>query len=117
MEAGCSFFMTQPIFSDENVRQIAWLKERTGAKILGGILPPVSLRNALFIKNEMAGMDIPEEIIQRYKADFTREEGEQVGAEIAKELMKQLETFVDGYYFMLPFNRVSLIDKILTKPQ
>ena len=117
MEAGCSFFMTQPIFSDENVRQIAWLKERTGAKILGGILPPVSLRNALFIKNEMAGMDIPEEIVRRYKEDFTREEGELVGAEIAKELMKKLEPFVDGYYFMLPFNRVSLIDKILTKPQ
>ena len=73
---------------DENIRQIAWLKERTKAKILGGILPPVSLRNALFIKNEMAGMDIPDEIVERYKEDFTREEGELVGAEIAKELMK-----------------------------
>lgn len=115
MAAGCSFFMTQPIFSDENIRQIAWLKERTKAKILGGILPPVSLRNALFIKNEMAGMDIPEEIVERYKEDFTREEGELVGAEIAKELMEKLEPFVDGYYFMLPFNRVSLMDKILKR--
>ncbi len=115
MAAGCSFFMTQPIFSDENIRQIAWLKERTKAKILGGILPPVSLRNALFIKNEMAGMDIPEEIVERYKEDFTREEGELVGAEIAKELMQKLEPFVDGYYFMLPFNRVSLMDKILKR--
>ena len=115
MAAGCSFFMTQPIFSDENIRQIAWLKERTKAKILGGILPPVSLRNALFIKNEMAGMDIPNEIVERYKEDFTREEGELVGAEIAKELMQKLEPFVDGYYFMLPFNRVSLMEKIFTE--
>lgn len=113
MAAGCSFFLTQPIFSEENIRQIAWLKERTGAKILGGILPPVSKRNALFIKNEMAGMDVPEEIVERYKEEFTREEGEQVGAELAKELMKKLESFVDGYYFMLPFNRVSLMEKIL----
>lgn len=115
MAAGCSFFMTQPIFSEENIRQIAWLKERTGAKILGGILPPVSLRNALFIKNEMAGMDIPDNIVDRYKENFTREEGELVGAEIAKELMKKLEPFVDGYYFMLPFNRVSLMEKIFTE--
>ncbi len=115
MVAGCPFFMTQPIFSEENIKQIAWLKERTGAKILGGILPPVSLRNALFIKNEMAGMDIPDNIVERYKENFTREEGELVGAEIAKELMKKLEPFVDGYYFMLPFNRVSLMNKIFVE--
>lgn len=115
MEAGCSFFLTQPIFSEENVKQIARLKELTGAKILGGILPPVSLKNAMFIKNEMAGMDIPEEVLERYHAEMTREEGEQVGAEIARELMRKLDPYVDGYYFMLPFNRVSLIERIFSE--
>jgi len=115
MAAGCSFFLTQPIFSEENVKQIARLKELTGAKILGGILPPVSLKNAMFIKNEMAGMDIPEEVLGRYHAEMTREEGELVGAALAKELMKQLDPFVDGYYFMLPFNRVSLIERIFSE--
>ena len=115
MEAGCSFFLTQPVFSVENVQQIARLKELTGARILGGILPPVSLKNAIFIKNEMAGMDVPEEIIAKYHADMTREEGEAAGAEIARELMKKLAPYVDGYYFMLPFNRVSLIERIFSE--
>ncbi|MBP3577242.1 MAG: bifunctional homocysteine S-methyltransferase/methylenetetrahydrofolate reductase [Lachnospiraceae bacterium] len=113
MEAGCSFFLTQPIFSDGDVERIQWLKERTGAKILAGILPPVSLKNASFIRNEMAGMNVPDEVINRYREDMTREEGETVGAEIAKELMKKLEHHVDGYYFMLPFNRVGLMERIL----
>ena len=113
MEAGCSFFLTQPIFSDGDVERIQWLKERTGAKILAGILPPVSLKNASFIRNEMAGMNVPDEVINRYREDMTREEGEKVGAEIAKELMKKLEHHVDGYYFMLPFNRVGLMERIL----
>jgi len=111
--AGCSFFLTQPVFSDTDVLRIQWLKERTGAKILAGILPPVSLKNASFIRNEMAGMNVPDEIMDKYRADMTREEGETVGAEIAKELMRKLEPFVDGYYFMLPFNRVSLVGRIL----
>ncbi|MBQ7863325.1 MAG: bifunctional homocysteine S-methyltransferase/methylenetetrahydrofolate reductase [Lachnospiraceae bacterium] len=113
MAAGCSFFLTQPIFSDTDVERIKWLKERTGAKILAGILPPVSLKNANFIRNEMAGMNVPDEVIERYRPDMTREEGEIAGAEIAKGLMKKLDPFVDGYYFMLPFNRVSLMERIL----
>ena len=113
MAAGCSFFLSQPVFSDEDIQRIKWLKERTGAKILAGILPPVSLKNASFIRNEMAGMNVPDEVLNRYRADMTREEGEAVGAEIAKELMKKLDDYVDGYYFMLPFNRVSLMEKIL----
>ena len=91
MAAGCSFFLTQPVFSDEDIERIKWLKERTGAKILAGILPPVSLKNASFIRNEMAGMNVPDEIMEKYRADMTREEGEAAGAEIAKELMKKLD--------------------------
>lgn len=113
MAEGCSFFLTQPIFSDEDVERIKWLKNRTGAKILAGILPPVSLRNASFIRNEMAGMNVPDEIMARYRDDMSREEGEAVGAAIAKELMQKLAPFVEGYYFMLPFNRVSLMGRIL----
>lgn len=115
LQAGCSFFLTQPIFSDADVERIQWLKKRTGAKILAGILPPVSLKNASFIRNEMAGMNVPDEIMKRYHADMTREEGEKAGAEIARELMKKLNPYVDGYYFMLPFNRVSLIERIFDK--
>lgn len=112
MEAGASFFLTQPIFSAADAERIAWLKERTGARIIGGLLPPVSKRNALFIRNEMAGMDIPDEILSKYRDDMTREEGEEAGACIARQMMKQLEPYVAGYYFMLPFNRVSLMERI-----
>ena len=115
MEAGCSFFLTQPVFSDEDVERIKWLKERTGAKILAGILPPVSLKNASFIRNEMAGMNVPDEVLEQYRPDMTREEGEVAGAGIAKALMKKLDPYVDGYYFMLPFNRVSLIERIFSE--
>ena len=43
----------------------------------------------------------------------TKEEGEAVGIEIAREVMAQTADFVDGYYFSFPFNRVYLLEKIL----
>ena len=58
MEAGCRYFLTQPVYDKEGIERLTFLKERTGAKILIGIMPLVSRRNALFIKNEMPGIHV-----------------------------------------------------------
>ncbi len=114
MEAGASYFLTQPVYSIEDVGRIEELKERTGAKILCGIMPLISYRNACFIKNEISGINVPEKIVARYQPDMSKEEAEQVGATIAIEVMEMLDKVADGFYFMLPFNRVSLMEKIWT---
>jgi len=111
--AGCKYFLTQPVYSDDAIERLAKIKNHVDTKILCGIMPLVSYRNANFMKNEFIGIDIPDDIVARYKPEMSKEEGEEIGAQIARELMKKLDPIVDGYYFMLPFNRVSLIDKIL----
>lgn len=113
MEAGATFFMTQPVSSKESVERVRRIKEETGARILCGIMPFVSLKNAIFMKNEMTGIDVSDEVLARYRVDMTREEGEQVGIELAKEMIALTEDFVDGYYFSFPFNRVEMLEKIL----
>ena len=115
VDAGCSYFLTQPIYSDEDIERIRMLKSMVDTKILCGIMPLVSYRNANFIKNEMSGINVPDEIVERYTPDMTKEEAEVVGAQIASEIIEKLSEFADGYYFMLPFNRVSLMDKIIIK--
>jgi homocysteine S-methyltransferase len=112
IEAGAKFFLTQPIYSREDVERIRAIKELVDTKILCGVMPLVSYRNACFIKNEMGQINVPEEIISRYRPDMSREEAEEAGAEIAREVIAMLEPVADGYYLMLPFNRVSLMDKI-----
>ncbi len=115
IEAGAEFFLTQPIYSKEEADKIKLLKEQVDTKILCGIMPLVSYKNARFIKNEMPQIHVPEEIMNRYRPDMTREEAEEVGAEIAGEMIRLLEPVADGYYLMLPFNRVSLMEKIFNK--
>jgi methionine synthase I (cobalamin-dependent)/5,10-methylenetetrahydrofolate reductase len=113
VKAGADFFLTQPIFSKEDVRKIQYIKEKLDTKILCGIMPLVSYRNASFIKNEITGIHVPDDILDRYDNGMSREEGEETGIKIAVNVMRQLEKTADGYYFMLPFNRVYLVKKIL----
>lgn len=113
MEAGASFFLTQPISTAGSASRVRRIKEETGARILCGIMPFVSLKNAMFMKNEMTGIDVTKEVLDRYRADMTKEEGEEAGILLAKEMISLTEDFADGYYFSFPFNRVGMLEKIL----
>lgn len=113
MAAGAAFFMTQPVFSKEQAEIVRNMKAETGATILVGIMPLVSRKNAVFMKNEMTGIEIPDDVIARYREDMSREEGEACGIQIAREFMAMTNDFADGYYFSFPFNRVHMLKKIL----
>jgi homocysteine S-methyltransferase len=113
MDAGVSYFLTQPIYSDEEIARIKTIKATLNTKILCGIMPLVSYRNALFIKNEMPGIYVPDEIAAKYHPDMSREEAEDVAKEISLSVIDKLKGIADGYYFMTPFNRVQLICDIL----
>lgn len=113
MEAGAEFFLTQPVFTAEDAERLRRVKEETGARILCGIMPLVSRKNALFMKNEISGVNVTDEVIERYPENADREDGENVGVELAKEMIAITKDFADGYYFSFPFNRTYLLKRII----
>lgn len=113
MEAGAEFFLTQPVFTAEDAERLHRVKEETGARILCGIMPLVSRKNALFMKNEISGVNVTDEVIERYPENADREDGENVGVELAKEMIAATRDFADGYYFSFPFNRTYLLKRII----
>lgn len=115
MEAGAEFFLTQPVFTAEDAERLRRVKEETGARILCGIMPLVSRKNALFMKNEISGVNVTDEVIERYPETADREDGENVGVELAKEMIAITKDFADGYYFSFPFNRTYLLKRIIEK--
>lgn len=112
-DAGAKFFISQPVFTEAQAQILREIKNELGVTLIVGIMPLVSRRNALFMKNEMAGIEIPDEVVERYGADFTRQEGETCGVNMAKEIISFSQDFADGYYFSFPFNRVHMLEKIL----
>ena len=115
--AGADYFLTQPIFSDDDITRIQYIRSKIDTKILCGIMPLVSYRNAMFVHNEIAGIQVPAEIVARYDENMSREESEQVGIRVALEIIAKLQDAADGYYFIVPFNRASMICKIIEKMQ
>jgi len=115
IKAGAGFFLTQPVFEKKAIYYLKNIKKLANIKILAGIMPLVSYRNAQFLNNEIPGITIPAEYINRFNREMSREEGEKEGIEIAIELIREIKNFVDGLYFVTPFNRVSIINKIMDK--
>lgn len=112
-KAGAKFFLTQPVFANDDIESVKYIASKLSAKVLIGIMPLVSFRNANFIKNEITGINIPDNIINRFSPDMTKEEGRATGIKIAREVMAKVEDFADGYYFMIPFNRLAIAQELI----
>ena len=116
LENGMSGFLTQPLLSAQAVENLKKTRETLGerAKILAGILPVVSQRNAIFMENEVNGIHVDEAIIQRFEG-LDRAAGEELGLEVSVQAAKAAAPYADGFYLMTPFNRVALMERLIAR--
>ena len=116
LENGMSGFLTQPLLSVQAVENLKKTRETLGerAKILAGILPVVSQRNAIFMENEVNGIHVDEAIIQRFEG-LDRTAGEELGLEVSVQAAKAAAPYADGFYLMTPFNRVALMERLIAR--
>lgn len=112
--AGVCAFLTQPVYTERAFENLKKAYDTLDCKILGGIIPIVSHRNALFMSQEMAGIEIPENIVNMYEG-LDREEAEELAIQLSVDVANRMRDFTDGWYLITPFQRVSLIEKILNK--
>lgn len=109
---GVSCFLTQPVLSREAFENLKKARKLLKARILCGIYPVVSYRNAVFMNNEIAGINVSDEICELYKG-LEREEAEELAYSISLRIAREVEPYTDGVYIMVPFNRVSLVSRII----
>lgn len=76
-------------------------------------MPLVSYKNARFLNNEIAGIEIPEAICSQFTKDMSREEAQEVGISIATDMARKIKAVADGLYMMTPFNRFEMVSKII----
>ena len=114
LENGMNGFLTQPVLSAQAVENLKKSRETLGAdaKILVGIMPVVSQRNAIFMENEINGIHVEDWIIEKF-AGLDRAQGEELGLAISLEMAKAALPYADGLYLMTPFNRVALMERLI----
>ena len=109
---GVSGFLTQPVHSREALENLKLAREKLRGKLLGGIFPIVSHRNACFLNNEIAGMRVCDEIMTLYEGK-DREAAEELAVTISVRVAKEIAPYTDGLYLMTPFRRVELMSRII----
>lgn len=113
INAGAEYAITQPVFAPEALLSFI---EKTGEKlghnlslpIVAGIWPLVSLKNALFLKNEVPGVYVPDSVIKTMEKAKTKEDGVKYGIEIAHGIKEKIDSYVSGYQISAPFGRVDV---------
>ena len=107
-EAGADYAVTQPVFDAERLLDFARRIEELGVPIVAGLWPPLSLVNAEFLANEVPGIRVPEEVLERMRR--ASEAGEtaasQEGVAIAREVLARIEGAVAGVMVSAPGGRV-----------
>lgn len=119
VEAGAEWAITQPVFDLEALyRFLDWMhSENVSIPIVAGIWPLVSYRNAQFMHNEVPGVVIPDDIMEKMSKTNSPEEAKEVGVEIAHSMVEKLGNDVQGIQVSAPFGRIDLALKVLGMPE
>lgn len=105
--AGADYVMTQPIFDQDLFERMAVATKDLGVPVFAGIMPLVSNRNAQFLHNEVPGIEIPQNILDRM-SETTKETAVVEGLRIAEELVDAALQHFRGIYLITPFLRYEL---------
>ena len=106
VDAGADFAVTQPVFDARQLLEVLDALGDLRLPTLAGVWPLVSLRSAEYLANEVPGIRVPEEVVERMRhaqqrgPDAAREEG----ISIALEVCEAIRDSVDGIQVNFPRN-------------
>lgn len=108
VEAGAEYAITQPVFDTEQLRRFIKAIEHVKIPIIAGIWPLVSFRNAEFLHNEVPGVNVTPEILERMRvaSDQSKDHAREEGIAIARESLLEVRDIIAGVQVSAPFNNV-----------
>ena len=100
INAGAKFFQTQAVYDIEHMREFRKLTKHMDCKVLAGIVPLKSPGMAKFMNNNVAGIHVPDEMIEELKADKEKTKAGITGVEIAARIIKECKPYCQGVHIM-----------------
>jgi len=110
IKAGAEYAITQPVFDARQLEQFLRRIEGWNLPIVPGIWPLLSYRNAQFMNNEVPGVNVPDEVMERMRiaSEKSKEHGMIEGVTIARETLARVRGAVAGVQVSAPLGRVDL---------
>ena len=113
MDCGVAAFLTQPVLSERAALNLERARGALGgAKLIGGLFPVVSEKNARFLQSEVHGITVDEAVVRAYEG-LDRAAGEDLAVRLCEAAARRIAPFTDGSYIMTPFQRVGLVCRVM----
>ena len=118
--AGADYFITQPIFNLQTIKELALTVKTSPIPFFIGIMPITSYNNAIFLHNEVPGIHLSDDFLARLEAvKDDKAACQRLALAESKKLIDEALEHFNGIYLVTPFMRydltVELIDYIQEK--
>jgi homocysteine S-methyltransferase len=110
VKAGGEYCITQPVFDVAVLERFLAQIGHMQLPVVAGIWPLLSYRNAQFMNNEVPGVSVTDEVMERMRiaSDKSKEHGLREGIAIARETLERVRDRVAGVQVSAPLGRVDL---------
>ena len=113
IETGAQYALTQPVYSHERIRELYERVKPLGIPVFLGVMPLTTKRNAEFLHNEVPGIRLTDEVMERMRSvhpDHAREEGISIAGELIETA---LDAGAPGIYLIPPFSKPEYALKLI----
>ncbi|HEY9444858.1 MAG TPA: bifunctional homocysteine S-methyltransferase/methylenetetrahydrofolate reductase [Gemmatimonadales bacterium] len=115
VEAGAEWAITQPVFDLDQLDRFLKRVEQFRIPIVAGLWPLVSLRNAEFLANEVPGVTVPAEVLERMRRASAggKDAALAEGVKISREMLAAVADRVQGVQVSAPLGRVPVALEVI----
>ncbi|OGS21453.1 MAG: 5,10-methylenetetrahydrofolate reductase [Elusimicrobia bacterium RIFOXYA2_FULL_39_19] len=100
IKAGVEFFQTQAVYETDKFAKFMEKAKNSGIPVMAGIVILKSVGMAKFMNENVAGIHVPDNLIEELKKDKEKTKSGQTGIEIAARLIKDLKPYCQGIHLM-----------------
>ena len=98
--AGAEYFQTQAVFESEKFIKFMERAKEFGKPVQLGVIIPKSAGMAKFMNNNVAGVHVPQEMIDMLAADKEAAKAGVTGVEIAAKIIRECRPYCQGVHIM-----------------
>ena len=98
--AGAEYFQTQAVFDSEKFIKFMEQAKQFGKPVQLGVIIPKSAGMAKFMNNNVAGIHVPQDMIDALAADKERAKAGITGVEIAAKIIRECKPYCQGVHIM-----------------
>ncbi|MCI5758513.1 methylenetetrahydrofolate reductase [Bilifractor sp. LCP19S3_H10] len=98
--AGAEYFQTQAVFEPEKFIKFMEQAKQFGKPVMLGIIIPKSVGMCKFMNNNVAGISVPDSMLDELRADKEKTKAGITGVEIAARIIRECRPYCQGVHIM-----------------